>query len=399
MKIPFPRTARWMQDDQNPLPRPVLVLLVVLSVAWGAWFFLGSVKVYAVTQIARTEVDTMAHGVQSPVAGVVTENWLKLGQRVERGQPLLALDTTAERLQLAQEQARRVGLQRTLDTLRRQLDAEKAAVQAQQREASAATQAALARGRSVRAQSEQAVEENKLVQELQKNALASGLEALRSASEARRQTSEATAFNLEANRVAAQGQVSVADRMIQVLRLEYQITSLQNDLDLSDATSGRLQFEIERKTLRAAVSGVVADLTPVPTGGTVGVGQKVAVLVPEGEYRLVARFAPSEAVGRVKPGQQGIARLDAFPWTEFGVLRVEVGQLAHEPQEGLVRAELLVTSRNDHIPMSHGLTGGVEIELEEMPPFRLLLRTAGQLMAPPAPAPTIKETSPSAQLP
>jgi membrane fusion protein (multidrug efflux system) len=401
MKTPFPRTARWMQDDQTPLPRPVLALLLLLSVGWGAWFFLGSVKVYAVSQVARTEVDTMAHGVQTPVAGVVTENRLRLGQRVEEGQVLLVLDSTAERLQLVQEQARRMGLQRTAESMKRQLDAEKAAVLAQQREASAAAQAAFARGRAARTVSDQASEEDKLIRQLRENALATGMEAMKSASEARRQSTEAAASSLEASRIAAQGQVGVADRMIQVLRLEHQLTGLQNDLDLSDATMGRLQFEIERKTLRAVVSGSVADLSPVPVGSTLDQGQKVAVVVPEGSHRVVARFSPSEAVGRVKPGQQGIVRLDAFPWTEYGVLRIQVGQLAHEPQEGLVRAELLVHGKNDAIPLGHGLTGSVEIELEELPPARLLLRSAGQLMAPAATTPpSPPQTSPpSARLP
>jgi membrane fusion protein (multidrug efflux system) len=343
----------------------------------------------------------MAHGVQTPVAGVVTENRLRLGQRVEEGQVLLVLDSTAERLQLVQEQARRMGLQRTAESMKRQLDAEKAAVLAQQREASAAAQAAFARGRAARTVSDQASEEDKLIRQLRENALATGMEAMKSASEARRQSTEAAASSLEASRIAAQGQVGVADRMIQVLRLEHQLTGLQNDLDLSDATMGRLQFEIERKTLRAVVSGSVADLSPVPVGSTLDQGQKVAVVVPEGSHRVVARFSPSEAVGRVKPGQQGIVRLDAFPWTEYGVLRIQVGQLAHEPQEGLVRAELLVHGKNDAIPLGHGLTGSVEIELEELPPARLLLRSAGQLMAPAATTPpSPPQTSPpSARLP
>lgn len=399
MKIPFPRTTRWMADEHSTLPAPVLLLLALVAVGWGAWLFLGRVRVYAVAQSARVEVTSLAHAVQPPVAGVVSESNLSLGREVVQGDVLLVLDTTVERLQMGQEEAKMQGLRRAIEALQRQLQAEADATQAQVQAAQVAAQVARARGQVARTLSEEARREDQMVQELRTNALATGIEALKSASEVRRQQAEAAAASLEARRVAATGTIEMKDRIVRQLTVEHTLSTLQTDLDMSQATLLRWQNDIARRTIRAAVSGTVADLVPVSPGTSLTEGQKIAVIVPRSSYRVVARFAPAEAVGRVLPNQPATVRLDAFPWTEYGALSARVHQVAHEPQDGLVRVELeLSPSEQSPIVLGHGLTGSVEIGLEQTAPWRLLLRAAGQVMAtsnPPSPRPS----SPSAHLP
>lgn len=399
MKLPFTRTTRWMSDDHSPLPWPVLVLLVLMMGGWVGWFMLGRVKVQAVTTRARLEVDSLAHTVQPPVDGVVEENLLALGRQVVKGDVLLRLECKAEQLQLEQERVRLKGYRLELDVRQRELGAEGEALAAQRQVVGTATQVAQARGRVAQMMSEQASREDQMMQQLRGSALATGLEAARSASEARRQQAEALAATLEASRIASTGQTALKDRSVQLVRLEHDIAVLQTAVDLSTATIARLEFDIERRTLRAAVSGTVADLAPSPEGTTLEAGQKVAVIVPAGGSRIVARFTPAEAVGRVRPGQEALLRLDAFPWTEYGVLAGRVEQVAYEPQEGLIRTELTLVRRNEAIPLGHGMTGSVEVEIEEVAPFRLLLRAAGQLAAPAVTTPPVSSSPPSAQLP
>ena len=388
-----------MSDDHSPLPWPVLVLLVLVMGGWVGWFLTGRVKVQAVTTKARVEVDSLAHTVQPQVGGVVEENLLTLGRQVVRGDVLLRLEGKAERLQLELERVRLKGSQLELEVRQRELNAESEAMTAQRQVVGTATQVAQARGRVAQMMSEQASREDQMMQQLRGNALATGLEATRSASEARRQQAEALAATLEASRIAVSGQTELKDRSVQMVRLEHDISVLQTAVDLSTATIARLEFEIERRTLRAAVSGTVADLMPTPMGTTLEAGQKVAVIVPAGGSRIVARFTPSEAVGRVRPGQEAIVRLDAFPWTEYGVLVGRVEQVAYEPQDGLIRTELLLVKRSETIPLGHGMTGSVEVEIEEVAPFRLLLRAAGQLAAPAVAPQPVSSSPPSAQLP
>lgn len=387
-----------MQDDRSALSWPALAVLGLVMVGWGVWFFQGKVRVYAVAQSARTEVDQLAHAVQSPVAGVVSESRLELGKYIKKGDVLLVLDAMPERLQLAQEEAKLKGQLRMLAVLEKQLEAEREAKAAQAAALGAAVGAAAARGKVVRTVQEQAAAEDQVMKQLRADALATGMEALKSASELKKQQAEALAAQFEVGRVAASGQTEQKDRAVQVVKLEHEVTSLQADIELSAATVTRFEHEIERRTIRAAVDGVVADMSPAPAGTMLAIGQKIAVLVPQGSNQVVARFAPAEAIGRVKPGQQAIVRLDAFPWTEYGVLKARVHRVAHEPQDGVVRTELDIASGNDRIPLGHGLTGSVEIELEETSPFRLLLRVAGQLSAPAAEPPPEQPTVPSASL-
>ncbi len=56
--------------------------------------------------------------------------------------------------------------------------------------------------------------------------------------------------------------------------------------------------------------------------------------------------------------------------------------MALEPKDGLLRVELALThapgERRRDLPLAHGLTGQIEIEVEETSPLALLLRAAGR---------------------
>ena len=99
--------------------------------------------------------------------------------------------------------------------------------------------------------------------------------------------------------------------------------------------------------------------------------------------RLVAEFASTAAVGRVRAGQLARARLDGFPWAQFGMVPARVTSVGSEAREGRVRVELALASpRNPRITLEHGLPGLVEVEVERVSPAVLLLRAAGRAASP-----------------
>src|SRR5262249_3921841 len=103
--------------------------------------------------------------------------------------------------------------------------------------------------------------------------------------------------------------------------------------------------------------------------------------VPGGEVRLVADFAPADALGRVRPGQRARFRLDGFPWTQYGAIPARVERVANELRNGFVRVELAIERGNDaRVPVEHGLPGTVEVEIERVAPAVLVLRAAGALI-------------------
>jgi len=117
-------------------------------------------------------------------------------------------------------------------------------------------------------------------------------------------------------------------------------------------------------------------------GSVVAAAQTVAVVTPETALELVADFAPSTAIGRVRPGQRARMRVTAFPWTQYGMLDATVTAVSSELSDGRIRVKLALDDQADSaIPRRHGLVGDVEIELDEVSPAVLIARAAGQLFA------------------
>jgi len=93
-----------------------------------------------------------------------------------------------------------------------------------------------------------------------------------------------------------------------------------------------------------------------------------------GRLHVVAQLAPS-AMGRVRPGQPAYLRLDAFPWPRHPGVRATVEQVAADLTGGTVRVEIALIADRDSPPLRPGLTGRVEIEVDELTPATLFLRT------------------------
>ena len=104
-------------------------------------------------------------------------------------------------------------------------------------------------------------------------------------------------------------------------------------------------------------------------------------VVPDGMLKVVALFHPSEALGRVRPGQRARVRFDGFPWTQYGSTPARVSNVATKLRYGRVRVELSfdpgVLTEIPRIPYQDGLTAVVDIEIERVSPATLVLRSAG----------------------
>jgi multidrug resistance efflux pump len=390
MTTPFSRTLRSL--EQAPL-RPQLLAIAsmgALAALGGAWLARGSVTVYAVSRAARFEVDEAAHPVEPPVAGVVASSHLALGRLVRAGDELLVLDSTLERTRLAREEAKLGNSERALEALGRELEAETDALALEREAASAAIGVAKARAAVAGVLARSAQQQDASIQALRESQLASGMEAASSANEAKRQRAEAQAVQLSAREVRSLHNTSLGDRLVRIARLARNRTEMQGELEASRVAVDGLRHEIALRTVRAPVDGTIAELAPVTPGAFVAAGQKLATVVPPGALRLVAHFAPADAVGRVWPGQPATVRLDGFPWAQYGTVGAAVGHVATEPRDNAIRVELRVSRPNPRIPMGHGLTAGVEVEVERVSPALLLLRSIGQMatrpVAPPVPA-------------
>ena len=158
------------------------------------------------------------------------------------------------------------------------------------------------------------------------------------------------------------------------------LAALVAEHDSAQVAVRRLEVELDRHTLRASIDGVLGQVRAPQVGSVIASGQTVAVVTPETELQLVADFTPANAVGRVRPGQRASMRVFGFPWTQYGMLSATVTAVSSEVFDGRLRVVLkLDDGAAPAIPRRHGLTGEVEIELDEVSPAVLIARAAGQL--------------------
>jgi membrane fusion protein len=91
------------------------------------------------------------------------------------------------------------------------------------------------------------------------------------------------------------------------------------------------ETEARRELLiRAPQDGVVGSVT-AGAGQSVSSSQVLASLVPRGALMQAELYAPSRAVGFVRPGMQVMLRYQSFPYAKFGQHRGDVREVANSP--------------------------------------------------------------------
>jgi membrane fusion protein (multidrug efflux system) len=203
---------------------------------------------------------------------------------------------------------------------------------------------------------------------------------LKDEAEAEARRAQAQALALATTRGEQDRLVQEGDRRTQLARLEHVQAELVGDMAIAEATIRKLEYEVERRRIRAPVSGRVGESAEVRPGTVVRAGQGLGAVVPPGRPRVVAHF-PVAAVERIRAGQSARVRLEGFPWTQYGAVAASVADTGNEPSEGRIRVELaLDPGRPTAIPLTHGLPGTAEVEVERVSPAVLVLRAAGQYL-------------------
>lgn len=361
--------------------RSLLVLLgsAVLLGVWLAWFFLARLTVYEVSQTARVEVLQAAHTVGAPVGGRIVATHLALGRQVQAGDVLLELDTDNLRLQQEEAKARLAGASSQLGPLREQLAAQEQALAEHQRISQAKIAQARAQLREVQVNARLASREAEQAQHLQQRGVLSEFEAAREGSQAQARLSAADASRRGLQGVEAEQRSEESLLRASVAQLSREVAQLEGQRATETASIQVLAQQIEARTIRAPIAGLLGESTPLQPGAVVSQGNPLCTIVPPGSLKVVAEFPPASTVGRVRAGQPARIRFDGFPWTQYGSLPATVSGVASEVREGKVRVELSVPpEQRSAIPLQHGLTGQVEVEVEHASPAVLFLRAAGR---------------------
>jgi membrane fusion protein (multidrug efflux system) len=170
-------------------------------------------------------------------------------------------------------------------------------------------------------------------------------------------------------------------RVAQIANISRQLADLEASRLTARAALETARTTLERMLVRAPVAGRIGSLAQLQIGDLAREGDVVATVIPDDRLQVTAEFSPAEALGRVKPGQVARIRLLGFSSAEFGALEAEVSRVASEPHDGAIRVELLLPRATDsRLPLQHGLPGSVEVCVERVAPWRLLLRSLDRFL-------------------
>lgn len=391
MSTSFQRTLGAVESDGHGRSLILISSLSLLLAGGVSWLSLSRVNVYVTSDAARVEVDQSAHPVQSTVGGrVIRVSSARLGDRVEAGAPLLELDPTPRRIELDRARAVCEARRRSLEAQRTALESEARVLARDARAADAAIGAARARQKAAENLAKVADQSSRIAETLHDNALLSQHELLRERTQAEERWGTATSLESEAASIDAERKVRLNERASSIDQRKVVIAELEADVAECEGDQKRLEYEIGMHTIRAPVSGVLAERVPLTPGAELEGGARVAAVVPSGAPRVVAELVPGPSVGRVRPGQRARFALDGFPWLQYGFVEGNVAHVGSEPRGGRIRVECAVREHPAGLSLEHGLPGRAEILVEEVSPFTLLLRAAGQA------ALDLEHTAPSA---
>jgi multidrug resistance efflux pump len=381
MSIHFSRSLRRLEADGSRRSLLGLILTIAVLGLWTTWFVTARVAVYATTRSARLEVDRENHPVDAPVGGRVVVAPLAAGRNVTAGEILLELDAAPERFAKTEALAGMDPAARQIRSLRDELVAQQRAIEEELRSAQAANNESDSKVRESAAAAEMAVEEAKRSQSLQASGLVSELDALRAQKLAEERSSEAQTARFAAGRLTRDLEAREQDRLARIARLKNEIAAIEGTRNEALAASDRLGYEIEQRLVRAPIAGTVAETSALKVGSMVQVGDRICTIVPTGALKVVALFSPAVALGRVREGQSARVRLEGFPWTQYGSTPALVSHVAGELRDGQIRVELALNADvRSAIPFQHGLPAEVDVEVEQLSPMAMVLRSAGSRM-------------------
>lgn len=87
---------------------------------------------------------------------------------------------------------------------------------------------------------------------------------------------------------------------------------------------------VRAQTLRASVAGVVQQLAVHTLGGIVTPAQELMVIVPENDRLEVEALIENRDIGFVEEGQSAEIKIDAFPFTRYGIIDASLTDISDD---------------------------------------------------------------------
>ncbi len=408
----LPAALEVQETPPSPIGRLIIWSLLALTVIAIAWAILGQVDIVATAQ-GKIIPGGRDKTIQPLEIGVVRKIHVQEGQYVEKGDLLVELDTTASgadearmrhefiltrfeaaRLRTLLEEPTRpddageltalkptdpdlyVMQYRLLQSERREHAARQAAMEHEIRKLEAersVTQGILAKLQATLPLVSERAEALKEMAEANLGPRQQYLEIEQQRLEQQHDiaTQQTRLQEIAATIDAARQQLAsyqaehARDTLTQLAERESRINALVNELKKAEQRR-------RQQRLRSPIAGTVQQLAIHTEGGVVTPAQALMVIVPQEDTLEVEAWIANKDIGFVNPGQTAEVKIEAFPFTKYGVIDAELTAISpnaiSDEKMGLVyRAQVLLKAskilvRDKWVDLSPGMAVTVEVK-------------------------------------
>ena len=359
----LPSILEVTETPPSPVGRLVMWTIVALLIIGGVWAFVGEVDEVAVATGKVIPVGNVKI-VQSANKGTIKELYVKEGDYVEEGQPLMELDTTKTQADVDQFKKQAAYYDMTVKRLQAEMNDEafvppdskdldakdvqaqvalyqsrRQQVAAQLNKANAAVAQEEAAIRSAQAQRDKYVsmlevaqdKENRL-NELYASDAVSYFQLLEA--RATRIEYQKTADGLVDDIIKEQGRLAEAQDSLATVVADYKKESM------TDLVEAKKQYNAcaeelkkandtnQQAVITAPVSGRVNQLAVHTVGGVVTEGQGLMMVVPDDAVMEIEAYADNKDIGFIQLGQQAEVKIETFNFQKFGMVHTTVAEIS-----------------------------------------------------------------------
>ena len=407
----LPAAEEIVETPAAPLGALVVWLVALLLIVALAWSYFGKIDIVAVAN-GKISTEGSTKIIQPAVSGVVTNINVHEGQRVKKGETLLALDkTTAEKdvatvnqslntARVERDILRRLAVGGNTDeiinnadlpdetkAMLRQFASSQTALSAARQQAASGMISNYQQQLQFNQQAKNQLETN--AQNL-KNRKAEIEKQLPSANPVDKLRLQNELSNIDQRITSAdsavlgqnqqllqsqsaltqaqnQSQNQIAETNIafsnQIIAAEKRIIELENNLV-------KAKQILAQTTITAPADGTVLSLTVKTIGGVVNAGQQLVQIVPEKVPLYVDAALDNQDVGFVKPGQRVVVKVATYPFQRYGYLEGIVENISpdaiQDDKKGLIyKAKIKLnddkSSKQNQLKLLPGMNISAEI--------------------------------------
>ena len=407
----LPAAEEIVETPAAPLGALVVWLVALLLIVALAWSYFGRIDIVAVAN-GRISTEGSTKIIQPAISGVVTNINVHEGQRVKKGETLLALDkTTAEKdvatanqslntARVERDILRRLAVGGNTDEIINNADLPDEAKAILRQFASSQTALSAARQQAANGTISNYQQQLQFNQQT-KNQLETNAQNLKNRkAEIEKQLPNANPVDklrLQNELTSIDQRITSADSAVlgqnqQLLQSQSALTQAQNQSQTQTAetnsafnnqiiTSEKRIIELENNlvkarqvlaqtTITAPVDGTVLSLTVKTIGGVVNAGQQLAQIVPEKVPLYVDAALDNQDIGFVKPGQRVVVKVATYPFQRYGYLEGTVENISpdaiQDDKKGLIyKAKIKLnddkSSKQNQLKLLPGMSVSAEI--------------------------------------